>query len=155
MDLVHGSWTSVGVAGPRWHGQRARWRTHRSLASGLCGARKLAGGGATMRGERGEPGGRLTEAQAAVWRPGDGEEIAMGREVGNRGARASGEGESELGRCGEVQGWRSLFIGARGEGGRAPGGPAGPDNRTEAGWQRGLTGRTRETEAGWRREPTG
>jgi hypothetical protein len=69
-----------------------------------------------MRGERGEPGGRLTEAQAAVWRPGDGEEIAMGREVGNRGARASGEGESELGRCGEVRGWRSPFIGAGGEG---------------------------------------
>jgi hypothetical protein len=62
-------------------------------------------GGATERGERGEPGGRLTEARAAVWRPGDGEETAAGREVGNREARASREGESELGRCGEVRGW--------------------------------------------------
>jgi hypothetical protein len=75
------------------------------LASGLCGARKLTGGGATERGEHGEPDGRLNEVRAAVWRPGNGEETATGREVCNRGARASVEGESELGRCGEVRGW--------------------------------------------------
>jgi hypothetical protein len=53
---------------------------------------------------------------AAVWRPGDGEELAAGRKVGDRGARVSGEGESELGRCGEVRGWFSPFYR-----GRAPG----------------------------------
>jgi hypothetical protein len=121
MDSVHGSWISAGVAGPRvhdsrWRGRKARWCAHRSLASGLCGARKLAGGGATERGERGEPGRWLTEARATVWRPSDGEETASGREVGNQGARASGEGESELGRCGEVRRWCSPFIGAGGEG---------------------------------------
>jgi hypothetical protein len=103
---VHGS-----TVDSRWCGQRARWRAHRSLASGLCGARKLADGGATARGERGEPGGRLIKARAAVWRSGDGEETATGREVGNRGARASGEGESELGRCGEVRGGARLLEG--------------------------------------------
>jgi hypothetical protein len=101
---------------PRWRRQRARRRAHRSLASGRSDAPKLAGGGATERGERGEPGGQLTEAWAAVWRPGDGEETAAGRVVGNLGARASGEGESELGRCGEVRGWCSPFIGAGGGG---------------------------------------
>jgi hypothetical protein len=77
--------------------------------------------GVQQSGEHGEPGGRLTEARVVVWRPGDGEETAAGREVGNRGARALGEGESELGRCGEVRGWCSPFIGAGGGGGRAPG----------------------------------
>jgi hypothetical protein len=74
---VHGS-----TVDSRWRGQRARRRAHRSLASGLCGARKLAGGGATTRGEHGEPGGWLTEARAAVWRPGDGEVTTTGREGG-------------------------------------------------------------------------
>jgi hypothetical protein len=100
---------------PRWRGQMSRRRAHRSLASGCSGARKLTDGGAKERGERGEPSGWLTEARAAVLRPGDGEELAAGRKVGNRGARASGEGESELGRCGEVRGWFSPFYRGRGE----------------------------------------
>jgi hypothetical protein len=92
------------------------------LASGRSGARKLAGEGAKERGERGEPVGWLTEAWAAVWRPGDGEELAAGGKVGDRGTRASGEGESELWRCGEVQGWFLPFYRGRGgERGRAPG----------------------------------
>jgi hypothetical protein len=101
---VHGS-----TMDSRWHGQRAWRRAQRSLASDRSGAPKLTGGGSTERGERGEPGGRLTEARAVVWRPGDGEETAVGREVGNRGARALGEGESELGRCGEVRGGAHLL----------------------------------------------
>jgi hypothetical protein len=101
---VHGT-----TVDSRWRGHRARQRAHRSLASSLCGAQKLAGGGATARGEHGEPSGWLTEAWAAVWRPSDGEETATGREVGNRGARALGEGESELGRCGEVRGGARLL----------------------------------------------
>jgi hypothetical protein len=100
---------------PRWRGQMARWRAHRSLAYGRSGARKLTGGGAKERGERGEPDGWLTEARTAVWRPGDGEELAAGRKVGNRGARASREGESELGRCGEFRGWFSPFYRGQGE----------------------------------------
>jgi hypothetical protein len=85
------------------------------LASGRSGARKLVGGGAKERGERGEPDGWLTEARAVLWRPGDGEELAVGRKVDDRGARASGEGESELGRCGEVRGWFLPFYRSRGE----------------------------------------
>jgi hypothetical protein len=101
---VHGS-----TVDSQWRGQRALRCAHRSLASGRSGAPKLAGGGATERGERREPSGRLTEARAAVWQPGDGEETAAGREVGNQGAQASGEGESELGRCGEVRGGAHLL----------------------------------------------
>jgi hypothetical protein len=76
MDSVHGSSTSAGVAGPRVHRGLTVARTEGTaarsseLASSLCGGRKLAGGGAT---ERGEPGRRLTEAWAAVWQPGDGD----------------------------------------------------------------------------------
>jgi hypothetical protein len=58
---------------PRWRGQRAPRRAHRSLASDRSGARKLTGGGATERGKRGELGSGLTEAQAALRRPGDGD----------------------------------------------------------------------------------
>jgi hypothetical protein len=57
---------------PRWRGQRARRRAHRSLASGRSGVRKLAGGGATERGKRGELGSGLNRAWAALRRPGDG-----------------------------------------------------------------------------------
>jgi hypothetical protein len=86
------------------------------LASDRFGARKLAARGTKERGERGELGGWLSEARAAVCRPGDGEELAAGRKVGDRGARALGEGESELGRCGEVRGWFSPFYRGRGGG---------------------------------------
>jgi uncharacterized low-complexity protein len=67
---------------PRWREQRARWRTHRSLASGRCGARKLAGRDAIERGKCGELGSGLTRAQAALRRPGN-----SGVERGGGGAR--------------------------------------------------------------------
>jgi hypothetical protein len=67
---------------PRWRGQRARWHADRSLASGRSDARKLADGGATERGKRGELGLGLTGARAALSRPGHG-----GAERGGGGAR--------------------------------------------------------------------
>jgi hypothetical protein len=57
---------------PQWRGQRARRCAHRSLASGRSGARKLAVGGTTERGKRGELGSGLTGARAALMRPGHG-----------------------------------------------------------------------------------
>jgi hypothetical protein len=57
---------------PLWCGQTARRRAQQSLASGRSGAWKLAGGGATERGKRGELGSGLTGARAALRRPGDG-----------------------------------------------------------------------------------
>jgi hypothetical protein len=72
-------------------GQRARWHAHQILASGRSGAPKLTGGGATERGERGELGGWLTEARAAVWRPGDGGAEPKAAALGGSGARARGE----------------------------------------------------------------
>jgi hypothetical protein len=66
----------------RTDGAGARWSAHRSSASGRSGAPKLAGGGAKGREEHGELGSGLTEARAALWRPGDG-----GAEPGGGGAR--------------------------------------------------------------------
>jgi hypothetical protein len=105
MDSVHGSWTSAGVAGPRVHRGLTVARTEGTAArSPELGLRPLRSMEAHRRGCNSERGTR-----AAVWRPGDGEETATGREVSNRGARASGEGESELGRCGEVWGGARLL----------------------------------------------
>jgi hypothetical protein len=72
---------------------RALWHTHRRMASGHSGARKLAGGGTTKRREHGELGSGLTGARAAVWRPGDGRETTEEGELGDSSTRASGEGE--------------------------------------------------------------
>jgi hypothetical protein len=63
------------------------------MASGHSGARKLTGGGTTERGENRELGSGFTGAQASVWRPGDGGEMAEERELSNNGTRASEEGE--------------------------------------------------------------
>jgi hypothetical protein len=57
---------------PRWRRQRARRRAHRSLASGRSDARKLASGGATERGKRGELGSGLTGFWAVLRRLGNG-----------------------------------------------------------------------------------
>jgi hypothetical protein len=77
----------------RTEGTRAWWHAHRSMASGHSGAWKLGGGGTTARGEHGELGSGLTGARASVWRPGDGEETAEERELGDSGTRALGEVE--------------------------------------------------------------
>jgi hypothetical protein len=73
----------------------------------------------------------VSTAVITVWRSGDGEELAAGRKVGDRGARASGERESELGRCGEVRGWFSPFY--RGRGGEGPSTGRGIRERPAAG----------------------
>jgi hypothetical protein len=70
-----------------------RRRAHRSMASSHSGARKLADGGTTERGEHGELGSGLTGARAVVWRPGNGGETAEEGELSDSGTRASGKGE--------------------------------------------------------------
>jgi hypothetical protein len=62
-----------------------RWRTHRSMASGHSSARKLTSRGATDRGVHGELDSGLTGARSAVWRPGDGGEMAEEGELGDSG----------------------------------------------------------------------
>jgi hypothetical protein len=81
----------------RRHEQRARRRAHRSLASGHSSAQKLTGGGATERGGRGELGGWLIEARAAVWWPGDGGVEPKAVALGGSGARA--QEEEKRGAC--------------------------------------------------------
>jgi hypothetical protein len=60
MDSVHGSWTSIGVAGKRVHRGLPLWQTaraHRSLAKGLLRAtearREGGDGTGTTRRDRG------------------------------------------------------------------------------------------------------
>jgi hypothetical protein len=102
------------IVDPRWRIQRAQRCAHRSLASGRSGARKLAGGGATKRGKRGELGSGLTGARAALRRPAsvvqNGEAVALGE----RAAQAGREGNRSGERCGEARGGCSPFIGAGG-----------------------------------------
>jgi hypothetical protein len=82
--------------GPPW--------THGGADRGHVGAHIGAWPPASVEHESSPVGVQQREGRAAVWQPGDDEEIAVGREVGNRGARALGDGESELGRCGDVRG---------------------------------------------------
>jgi hypothetical protein len=63
VDWVHASVNRPGVLCPPWTdggadrvGARARWRAHRSSASGRSGAPELTGGGTTERGAHGELG---------------------------------------------------------------------------------------------------
>jgi hypothetical protein len=63
MDRVHASVDRQGALGPLWTdggadrgGAGARWRAHRSSASGRSGAPKLTSGGAKERGAHGELG---------------------------------------------------------------------------------------------------
>jgi hypothetical protein len=77
----------------RTEGTGAWRRAHVSMASGHSGARKLAGGGTTARGEHGELDSGLTGARASVWRLGDGGETAEEGELSDSSTRASGEGE--------------------------------------------------------------
>jgi hypothetical protein len=76
----------------RTEGSGAWWRGHRSTE-----ARRW---GTTERGEHKELGSGLTGAQVVAWRPGDGGEMKEERKLDNSSARASEEGESEMG---EVQ----------------------------------------------------
>jgi hypothetical protein len=80
-------------------GAGARWRAHRSTASGRSGAPKLTGGGAKEREEHGEFGSSLTRARAAAWRPGDGGGMKRSWELsGELFRRGRGE-EKGLVRC--------------------------------------------------------
>jgi hypothetical protein len=74
-----------------WRGHDAtevRRRTHRSLAFGCSGARKLASGGRARRGEGGELILTLTRARGLARWPGDGSATAAGMKLGGGGALA-------------------------------------------------------------------
>jgi hypothetical protein len=101
----------------RWRilkGTRA-WRcAHRSLASDHFGARELVGGGATERGEHGEPGAGLTEARASC-----GNRAMAGKWRQRENLAMVVLKHRERGRCSECQRGHHPFIGAGGR--RAPG----------------------------------
>jgi hypothetical protein len=64
------------------------------------------------RGEHGGPILGLTRARAAVWWPGNDDEVAEEEKLGGGSAQASREGGKRMERCdGKRQGW-SPFIGA-------------------------------------------
>jgi hypothetical protein len=91
------------LRGPPWTDGGA-YRRHRSVAarspkpgrtSGHSRARELIGGGTT---ERERNTGNSARASSGLGRRcGDGRETAEERKFGNSGARASKEGESEMG----------------------------------------------------------
>jgi hypothetical protein len=71
----------------RWHGLKASER-----GGTLIGAWPI-GGGTT---DRGELSSALTGARTVAWRSGNVGETVEERKLGNSGARASEEGESEM-----------------------------------------------------------
>jgi hypothetical protein len=106
-----------GPTAVRTEGAGARWRAHRSMVSGHCGAPKLADGGAKERAEHRELGSGLTGARLAAWRPGDGGAEPEAAALGGSEARAWREAKSGWERCGEVRGWCSPFYRGRGSAG--------------------------------------
>jgi hypothetical protein len=103
VDSVHGSWTSAGVAGLRFHrGLQSGWRQGLTGArpNGHSGARWFTDDGAMEKGARGETVSGLTGARAAVWRPNDvSEEVAVVA-LGVVGAWAREEEKESGRRCG-------------------------------------------------------
>jgi hypothetical protein len=91
-------------------GAGARWRAHRSTASGRSGAPKLTGGGAKEREEHGEFGSGLTGARVAAWRPGNGGGAKRSRELGGeRFRRRRGEEKGSV-RCEVLRGSSGWFL---------------------------------------------
>jgi hypothetical protein len=100
VNWVNGrSWTCDAIGftvnkGWRGHEGSEAWPcAHRSRASGHSGAQEPIGGGRKERGDHGGPFAGLTEARAAVWRPGDGDEVAVVEKLGGGGAQAQREGK--------------------------------------------------------------
>jgi hypothetical protein len=70
-----------------------RQRTHRSRDSSYSMVWELAGGCGKWRVEHGGPISGLTKARAAVWWPGDSDEVVAEEKLGGDSAQALGEGE--------------------------------------------------------------
>jgi hypothetical protein len=81
-----------GLTAVRTEGAGARWRIHRSIASGRSGAPKLTGGGAKEREEHGEFDSGLTGLEL---RRGDRATAVPRRGHGNSVGRGSGAGEEK------------------------------------------------------------
>jgi hypothetical protein len=103
-------------------GTRVRWRAHQSMAFDHSGARKLASGGTTERGENGELGSGLTGARAAARWPGDGGKWWWWLVLGEVGVADSGASKGGRGECGDGRGAPRPFIGARRRGAAEGGG---------------------------------
>jgi hypothetical protein len=67
-----------------------------------------------MRGEHEGPFVGLTGAWKAVWRPGDGDEVAAVEKLSGGGAQARREGKRRRERCSEMRRGSPPFIGVRG-----------------------------------------
>jgi hypothetical protein len=87
-------WVARSIVDRWWHGPKAQER-----GGTLTGAWPLTTPehGSSSVGAQQREGNTGNSARAAAWRPGDDGETTEERKLSNNGARASEEGESEMG----------------------------------------------------------
>jgi hypothetical protein len=89
--MMDRSWVARSTVDRRWRGLKAP-----EHGGALTGAWPPEHGSSSVGAQQREEN-TGNSARAAVWRPGDGGEMAEERKLDNSSARASEEGESEMG----------------------------------------------------------